>query len=84
MVEKIEGGNAKVKISLAPEAEAFLRSEIRVEERWALRIREDILTVLTAVDARQAEAGSVDVLVGGKDVYKRQVRSLVLAQMNPQ
>src|SRR6202167_4946793 len=63
MIKEIEGGNAKTKVALAPQIEAFLRGKIRVEEGWPLRIREDILAVRSAVNARQAETGSVDVLV---------------------
>src|SRR5580698_1897962 len=64
MIEEIEGGNAKAEVAFAPETEAFLGGKVRVEESWTLRIGENILTVLPAVDTRQAEAGSIDVLMG--------------------
>ena len=63
MVEKVEGGNPEMKVAIASEAEASLYRQICVEEGRTLRIREDILTILSTIDAGQAEAGSIDVLV---------------------
>jgi len=63
MVEKIEGRNSEMKVAIASQAKASLHRQICVEEGRTLRIGEDILTVLSAIDAGQAEASSINVLV---------------------
>src|SRR5580658_556175 len=70
MVEKIEGGNAEMQVAIASKAEASLYRQICVEESRTLRIGQNILTVLSAIDARKAEASAVDELVRGKSQFR--------------